>query len=195
VPRFSAYSTDDPSPPTFGGGTTSPAVRVCAPLQALTANPRLSAWLTYWCYEVEGVATPICNLQGFIRHPEDIPLAFQLAERDSPWPLQLNSLHDGGMVFSTGTPVAIGVGIDMDISLHGETLKLHGCVTHCFELEGHYEVGVQFHATTDHYTMRMVEQACHIEHYYRICRQEGRQLTLEDAAYEWINRFAERFPQ
>jgi len=41
-----------------------------------------------------------------------------------------------------------------------------------------------------------VEQICHIEQYKRDMRdQEGRELTGEQAAYEWIERFAAEFPQ
>jgi hypothetical protein len=37
----------------------------------------------------------------------------------------------------------------------------------------------------------MVEQVCHIEHYRKevmVC--EGRQLTSEDAAKEWVAKYA-----
>jgi hypothetical protein len=41
----------------------------------------------------------------------------------------------------------------------------------------------------------MVEQLLHIESYRReIEQQEGRPLTTEEAAREWIGRYASSFP-
>jgi hypothetical protein len=41
----------------------------------------------------------------------------------------------------------------------------------------------------------MIEQICHIESYRRdVAQQEGRQLTTEEAAVEWISRYASSFP-
>jgi hypothetical protein len=41
----------------------------------------------------------------------------------------------------------------------------------------------------------MVEQVCHVESYRRAVEQrEGRQLTAEEAAEEWISRHASSFP-
>ncbi len=43
--------------------------------------------------------------------------------------------------------------------------------------------------------MRMVEQVCHIERYRAdVLEREGRALTGEQAAEEWIKRYAEDFP-
>jgi hypothetical protein len=41
----------------------------------------------------------------------------------------------------------------------------------------------------------MVEQICHIEDYRQsVCRVEGRQLSAEEAAVEWIAQYAAQFP-
>jgi hypothetical protein len=41
----------------------------------------------------------------------------------------------------------------------------------------------------------MVEQICHIERYRNdVAQREGRQLTAEEAALEWISRYASSFP-
>jgi hypothetical protein len=42
---------------------------------------------------------------------------------------------------------------------------------------------------------RMVEQVCHIENYKKVVYQaEGRLLTAEEAAMEWISKYASQFP-
>jgi hypothetical protein len=41
----------------------------------------------------------------------------------------------------------------------------------------------------------MVEQVCYIENYKKMVYQtEGRQLTTEEAAMEWIGKYASQFP-
>jgi hypothetical protein len=44
--------------------------------------------------------------------------------------------------------------------------------------------------------MRMCEQVCHIENYRNeVKAAEGRELTPEQAAVEWVSKFAARFPR
>jgi hypothetical protein len=41
----------------------------------------------------------------------------------------------------------------------------------------------------------MIEQICHIEHYRKEVKlAEGRELSSEEAADEWIKRYAGDFP-
>jgi hypothetical protein len=62
------------------------------------------------------------------------------------------------------------------------------------EIDG-YELGVTFLDAEVAFLARMVEQVCHIEDYRQsVGRIEGRQLTAEEAATEWIERYAGEFP-
>jgi len=47
----------------------------------------------------------------------------------------------------------------------------------------------------EHHAMRMIEQACHIEHYRKVWSEKGRQLSAEEAAKEWIEQYAAAFPK
>jgi hypothetical protein len=43
--------------------------------------------------------------------------------------------------------------------------------------------------------VRLIEQICYIEHYRQeVLISEGRKLTSEQAALEWIEKFAQDFP-
>jgi len=56
-------------------------------------------------------------------------------------------------------------------------------------------VGVAFVERGDLFRARMVEQICHIEHYRaEVLTNEGRDLDGEQAAREWIQKFAVDFP-
>jgi hypothetical protein len=61
--------------------------------------------------------------------------------------------------------------------------------------ENSYETGVEFLSRDDAFMAHMVEQVCLIENYRQdILRTEGRLLSPEDAAKEWISKYAARFP-
>jgi len=62
--------------------------------------------------------------------------------------------------------------------------------------DGCFEVGVRFTDAGTQFRMRMVEQICHIEQFKKeIQEKEGRTLTGEEAALEWIRRYAKDFPR
>lgn len=75
--------------------------------------------------------------------------------------------------------------------------------THCFsgkvvwvdQFAKGFDTGIEFENADELYSLRMVEQVCHIEHYRnQVKEHEGRTLSIEDAAEEWIKRFAGEFP-
>jgi hypothetical protein len=58
-----------------------------------------------------------------------------------------------------------------------------------------FEMGLWMSDEDSSYRLRMVEQACHIEAYRRrVEREEGRSMSSETAALEWIERYAGSFP-
>ncbi|BCD97507.1 hypothetical protein [Marinagarivorans cellulosilyticus] len=157
----------------------------------------LQAWMAYSCRWVDDVEAEVCNFQGFIKHPSDIPLDFSIEPSPSYATAQMLNVHDGGMVFETRRSLPIGAKIHLTVNLRGTALNLHGVITHCISVgESRCDVGVQFEEDNEHYAMRMIEQACHIEHYRQLLSEtSGRELTEDEAAAEWIARFAAYFPR
>ena len=73
--------------------------------------------------------------------------------------------------------------------------EMHGWAAWCRPVGDHFETGMAFATEEDAFLARMVEQVCHIEAYRRRVRvSEGRTLTSEHAAREWIEKFAAKFP-
>jgi len=65
----------------------------------------------------------------------------------------------------------------------------------CKEEPTCFEIGVQFDTPTTEFAMRMVEQVCYIEQYRRdVLHYEHRELAPEEAAREWIEKYATDFP-
>ena len=70
-----------------------------------------------------------------------------------------------------------------------------GIVIWCHESEDGYRIGLRFNDDDVAFALRMIEQVCHIEHYRgEVLRNEGRRLSSEEAAAEWIEKFAASFP-
>jgi len=136
-------------------------------------------------------------MRSYIRHPSDIPIRVDNTSTEVTHRGQmLNNISHGGLSFISATPVKIGLTIQLNIDSVTPAFEAEGLVTHCNEEEGHYVIGIEFIRKDDLFVARMVEQVCHIEHYKReMALREGRELTGEEAAREWIEKFAEKFPR
>ena len=133
-------------------------------------------------------------MRRFIRHPSEIPISYSV---DSQQP-HVDSLRDiglGGLSFKTERPVKIGSRISLTIDVDSEPFRAEGTVVWSKPEGDHYSVGVEFFDKATHYSVRMVEQVCHIEQYRSSAyTNEGRSISSEQAAKEWVHKYAEAFP-
>jgi hypothetical protein len=136
-------------------------------------------------------------MRSYIRHPSDIPIHVQVATISSQLANQrLTNVSHGGLAFESEVPIESGTVIQMNIDVVDPGFEAQGVVTHCHEEEDHYIIGLEFISRDDLFVARMVEQICHIEHYKReVAEREGRELTGQQAAKEWIAKYAASFPQ
>ncbi len=131
----------------------------------------------------------------YLRHPSDIPIDILPAEVDAGDTRPLHNISHGGLSFSAGQLYITGELVRLRIALVSPAFEALGKVVWCHGSEGHYIVGVEFLDDMDLFRARMVEQVCHIEHYKKTVREdEGRHLTSQEAALEWISKFADNFP-
>ncbi len=143
------------------------------------------------------------TLQGFIKHPQDIPLSYRITSLPASKSEQLIQKETlaNGMVFTAQHSAMIRAAIEIDIVVCSEHLTLQGVVDDCIQVDeasedqnASYEITVCFREGHDAHAMRMAEQVCHIEHYHQALLSKGRRLTADEAAKEWIGRFARLFP-
>lgn len=140
-------------------------------------------------------AKPGPSRRRFIRHPSRMPIACVVQGDAVPRRDRLLNVGQGGLCFVSAVPLEAGLAIRLTIPLLGRQFELDGVVAWCRALAPAYEVGVRFPAVQDRFCARMVEQLCYIEDYrQQVAREEGRQLSSEQAAQEWIERFAGQFP-
>lgn len=135
-------------------------------------------------------------MREFIRHPIDVPVEIGIGNGDVASGYHTQDISLGGLAFRSGCAVNPGCQVDICITCVQPHFHAHARVAWCrpHPLSG-YELGVTFLDAEDAFRARMVEQLCHIEDYRRsVHRTEGREMDMDEAAAEWIEKFAEDFP-
>ncbi len=131
----------------------------------------------------------------FIRHPSRLPISFALPDASGRADECLRNVSEGGVCFASAGELQVGLPIRVQIPVFGDLFEVDGTIAWCRPAGRGFEVGVEFDRRQDRFAVRMVEQLCYIEDYRaRVEREEGRTLTSEQAAAEWISRFANQFP-
>lgn len=132
----------------------------------------------------------------YVRHTVGVPL--EVERIGEPIPLVeagVNVSHDGLAFLSTWCP-QVGEVLQLRIRTVEPVFEARAQVTWCRPEDGKFLVGARFLDASDAFRSRMVQQVCAIERYRTELReQEGRELSTEEAATEWIARFAGRFPK
>ncbi len=136
----------------------------------------------------------IIIMRNFIRHPVDIPI--KIIKDESRYVQPLQDISVSGLRCRSDEALEMGAEIKIVIDLVKPTLEIQGKVIWCRAIGSSYELGIEYHGEQDAYRLRMVEQICHIEHYKKEVQiREGRTISSEQAANEWIGKYAEKFPR
>ena len=136
-------------------------------------------------------------MRHFIRHPSDIPMDYRVTRYRPSRRDRLKNISPGGLCFETPEALERGcvIQITIPIPIREPAFEATGTIVWCRPASGHYEVGVQFADANTEFAVRMVEQICQIHHYQReVLEKEGRSLSGEDAAAEWVAKHAQDFP-
>jgi hypothetical protein len=140
----------------------------------------------------------------YIRHPSDIPLQYTLIDKLAHHTKSTHNVSLGGLSFSAHEDLKINSWLTITITVNKNEFQVEAQVRWCSannnlspesSVSALFDVGVQFSDSLDAFTIRMVEQICHIEHYKKaVLKEQGRELSNDEAAAEWIEKFAPKFP-
>ena len=134
-------------------------------------------------------------MRHFMRHPASMPIEVSALHTELQALSHLCNVSIGGLAFEASQEVEAGSIISLRIPCVVPVFESVAKVAWCRELDSGYELGVEFLDQDDAFRARMVEQICHIENYKEQVQQtEHRELTSEEAAHEWISKFADEFP-
>jgi hypothetical protein len=113
----------------------------------------------------------------------------------------ISNISRGGLRFHSHEYIAPEKWLHLYIPVDENYFEADAQVRWCNKLSTHassnndYDIGVSFCNTSEAFSARMIEQVCHIEEYKkRICKTEGREISSDQAAAEWIEKYADTFP-
>lgn len=133
-------------------------------------------------------------MRSFRRFHTDIPVSIISGSSSlSPKNQQLYDVSYGGLSCHSETKFDPGNLISVRIPNVDPPFEGTGTVIWCDPKENGYELGVQFNEGREAFVARMVQQVCQIEQYKsRVRETEGRELTGDEAAAEWIEKNAHK---
>ena len=132
--------------------------------------------------------------RAYIRHPLDMPIELELTQDSKP-SSSVQNVSVGGLCCRSGEHLSPGAHVRVRVPCVNPPFETDGAVVWCRHRDHEYDVGIRFCVPEDVFRARMVEQVCHIEQYrQKVLRTEGRCLSGEEAAREWIVRYAAHFP-
>lgn len=135
------------------------------------------------------------NPRRFIRHTADVPIEVRAVAGSEAILQQGKNVSEGGLAFISDTCPEVDDVIELRIPEVDPPFEAHARVVWCRPEEGRFLVGAQFLDASDAFRARMVEQVATIEKYRKdVLEREGRELSAQDAAAEWIGKYAGKFP-
>jgi len=130
----------------------------------------------------------------FVAHPKDLPLEITLIE-DQPFPVSTEEkLGFVGITCLASQHYECGRSVRVTLEEIDPNFCVTGRIVWCDREVGEYRVAIEFPIKDECYCVRMVEQLSQIEHYRRQAKTQGRRLNYNEAAAEWIQKFAASFP-
>jgi hypothetical protein len=134
-------------------------------------------------------------MRQYIRHPSDIPIEIirgrqSLAQASS----RIHDVSYGGLALKSSRELEPGIVVEVRIPCVRPVFTTKARVAWCRAQSDGFELGVEFLDANDAFRARMVEQVCYIQNYRKaVYEQEGRVLSSEEAAMEWIGKHAAQF--
>ena len=134
-------------------------------------------------------------MRVYVRHPSEFPVELTRDGNETARE-RLQDVSAGGLCCRSNEPFDTGDLVRVHIPLGGKGFSAEGRVAWCHgdDDEG-YRIGIAFTSAVDAFRTRMVEQVCHIERYHKKLVSEGHETTREQAAAEWIAKYAASFPR
>lgn len=136
-------------------------------------------------------------MRRFVRHPAHIPIEidYVIKSVQEAEDCEMNDVSQGGLSCTLHHPLKIHSRVQVHIPSVCPEYSGIGEVVWCQKTEDGYDIGIRFDDTHEAFKSRMVQQVCQIEQYKTIIfEKEGRLLDEDQAAAEWIKKYASEFP-
>lgn len=136
-------------------------------------------------------------MRGTTRHNTSIPVDLQINGKGAQLSsLRVANISAGGLGIYAPSAVATGTPVTLNFCDTWPDYVIRGDVAWCLDEPQGYHLGIEFQHANEAFKARMLAQFGQIQRYRSSVRQnEGRRLTTDQAAREWIDLYAEAFEQ
>jgi hypothetical protein len=136
------------------------------------------------------------EMRRFIHHPANIPINVSIDSNHVEGKTSPPSNNGvGGLAFLSDQEINPGTRVKIRIPYFESEFITTGKVVWSRQYRHGAALGIEFLSAEDAFQLRMIEQICHIENYrHEVSQIEGRSLTSEEAANEWIKKHSADFP-
>lgn len=135
-------------------------------------------------------------IRRHIRHVTGIPIEVSLDYQQNYQAADdtITNVSLGGLCFVADDRLEIDEAIQVRFPVLDEETQIDGKVVWCKKTAKGYEVGLEFTDAAEVERLKMIEQIRQIESFRsEMERQDGRKLSSEQAAREWIGKYAGEF--
>ena len=133
----------------------------------------------------------------FYRHPMSVPLMLSTAKEKNEGPSRSLDVSLGGLSFLWPRKLPKGSFIDINIAVQNKFFEIKSRVAYTTEdrKTGGFRTGVCFTDYPSAFMAKLAEEMLEILRYRkRLSRELGREIPEEEAASQWIQKYAARFP-
>lgn len=134
-------------------------------------------------------------MRRFTRYPTSMPIQISidnatLLSLAEICEVEMLNVSAGGLAFQVDYDVPVASTLTITIPEVWPGYSARGTVVWCRKVASGFEAGVMFTEPDEAFKARMVERFCRVEDYRSSQRAQGRWLSSEDAAREWMIQFS-----
>jgi len=127
-------------------------------------------------------------MRNFIRHPSEFPIELHAHAREAEQQRTRN-VSEGGLCCDSRERLEAGSTVRVRIPLGDHAFEYDGTVAWCLPSERGYDLGIRFQPGAASRKLQLVELLLRIRRYQaQVLEMEGRRLSDEQAAREWLQR-------
>ena len=133
----------------------------------------------------------------FYRHPISVPITLSAAKEKKEGRSESLDVSLGGLSFLWPRRLPKGVLVDVNIAVKDKLFGIKSRVAYAMEdrKSGKFRTGVCFTDYPGAFMARLAEEMLEILRYRKeLSRELGREIPEEEAASQWIQKYAARFP-
>ena len=131
----------------------------------------------------------------FYRHPVSVPIQYHESQSRRFEGSSSVDLSEGGICFLAERFLAKGAGVNLKIPVGDTVFEVQGQIAYCSRVAtlNMYRTGVQFSDATSAFRAKLAEQMLKIKEYKKHLEDEGKNMSEEEAARQWIAKHAKHF--